>query len=719
VAYAPPSYGIGGAIVTSKLLEPDRDQIERFVDAVFRHRGDEGFVSFRSFSQDNKVFRIEGVPVKSGFKYLCDVAEDHARRCANAPAKVVFCPPLAIFKSKDHAAEKDLLAGLVLSVECDQHPQQARERLEAVLGPATAVVYSGGVWSAPDGSSQDKLHLHFRLAAPAQSADELAMLKYARDLAAQLVGGDPSNKTTVHPLRWPGSWHRKEQPIPCEIATLQADEEIDLATAVKALEAAIAGERSKANGGAYDNFAGSGNFTGDEQLGSTRDDQAAVLTRNVVTGKDLHESTMRLASRYIRLGMTPELALRQLQTLMLAGKPAAAADERWQARFDDLARLVHGGDKKFGEAGEQSAKSQNETLESARASSVAMKAVSWLWPNRFAIGKLGIAAGLPDEGKGQILCYIAARITSKTDKQWPCNEGVAPDGNVILLTAEDDPADTVVPRLAAAGADLDRVHIVKMVRDRSGGRRMFSLVSDLELLRRKALEIGNVVAVEIDPISAYFGRGKMDSFRVTDVRAVLGPLVDLAGELGVAIIAIMHFNKKVDITNALLRISDSLAFGAAARHVYGVVADTENDRKLFVRAKNNLAPAAKDKALAYHFAASQVGNDPDTGEAICAPYIIWEPDYVDVTATEAMQAASEAKSPTARDQAKKFLAELLANGPMVRTEIEDAADGNGIAERTLFRAKADLDIIAKRDGPDGEWTWQLPPSGHQRRWDDL
>jgi hypothetical protein len=125
------------------LFEPDRNQIEQFVDALFRHCGKEGFVSFRSFFDDeisSKPFRIEAVPVKAGFKYLIDVAEDHARRAANDPKRIVFCPPIAVFNNKDHAAEKDLLAGLALSVECDQHPKRARAKLERILGPATAVV---------------------------------------------------------------------------------------------------------------------------------------------------------------------------------------------------------------------------------------------------------------------------------------------------------------------------------------------------------------------------------------------------------------------------------------------------------------------------------------------------------------------------------------------------------------------------------------------------
>ena len=90
-----------------------------------------------------------------------------------------------------------------------------------------------------------------------------------------------------------------------------------------------------------------------------------------------------------------------------------------------------------------------------------MSAIQWLWENRFALGKLGILAGLPDEGKGQVLFDMAARITRGMD--WPCGEGTAPEGNVVLLTAEDDPKDTVVPRLMAAGADLERIEIVQMV----------------------------------------------------------------------------------------------------------------------------------------------------------------------------------------------------------------------------------------------------------------
>src|SRR5262249_24885019 len=123
---------------------------------------------------------------------------------------------------------------------------------------------------------------------------------------------------------------------------------------------------------------------------------------------------------------------------------------------------------------------------------------------------------------------------------------------------------------------------------------------------------------------------------------------------------------------------------------------------------------------AYNIGARIVGNDPDTDKEIWAPYIDWWTQHVDVTATEAMMAATENKTPAARDDAKKFLEDILRDGPVLKTEIEDAADGNGISIRTVERAKAELGIKAKRSGGiagKGAWTWELPPK-QQRRFGD-
>ena len=352
---------------------------------------------------------------------------------------------------------------------------------------------------------------------------------------------------------------------------------------------------------------------------------------------------------------------------------------------------------------------QFATLECVCAADEEIEDIDWIWPDRFALGKIGLLVGLPDEGKGLTLSDIMARITRGAP--WPCDEGQAPLGNVILLTAEDDRQDTINPRLKAAGADLRRVVIVKMMHE-AGKERMFSLITDLSVLRQKIVETGNVKMVLIDPISAYLGIGKVDSFRATDVRAVLGPLKELAADLHVSILGVLHFNKKVDITNVLLRVSDSLAYSAAARHVYGIVDDPDNHRKLFVKGKNNLARAAQ-KTLAFSFDEREVGTNKKTGRPIRAPFIVWHPDPVDITASEALQAAAESKSPGKRDSAKHFLATLVSTGPMGSKEVLEAAKANGISFRTLYRAKDELGVDIRKDGPPNEkgertWQWHLP-----------
>jgi hypothetical protein len=109
--------------MTTRGLEPDRDQIEIFVDAVLRYRGTKGFISLRSFVENDDEappYRKLPISLKGDFKFLVDCAVDDARRAAQAPQPVVFAPPLAVFNNKDHAREEDVLAGLVLSVECDR-----------------------------------------------------------------------------------------------------------------------------------------------------------------------------------------------------------------------------------------------------------------------------------------------------------------------------------------------------------------------------------------------------------------------------------------------------------------------------------------------------------------------------------------------------------------------------------------------------------------------
>src|SRR5262249_61903655 len=111
---------------------------------------------------------------------------------------------------------------------------------------------------------------------------------------------------------------------------------------------------------------------------------------------------------------------------------------------------------------------ESVALESVNAADVEIEDYDWVWPDRFALKKIGLIVGLPEEGKGLAVSDIVARITRGS--AWPCGEGQAPLGNAIILSAEDDIADTIVPRLIAADANIDRVKILQVVHAAKAGR---------------------------------------------------------------------------------------------------------------------------------------------------------------------------------------------------------------------------------------------------------
>jgi putative DNA primase/helicase len=346
-----------------------------------------------------------------------------------------------------------------------------------------------------------------------------------------------------------------------------------------------------------------------------------------------------------------------------------------------------------------------EEFETVRADEVKPEAIDWWWQHRFALGKLGILGGNPDRGKGLIICDIFSRLTR--GGPWPCDEGKAEIGDVLLLQQEDDLSDTIVPRLLAAGADLTRIHILKMINKTDGSsKRAFNVSTDLPMLKSVLERVLDPQLLVIDPLTAYIG--KLNAASGNDVRTALTPLVELLREFHVGGLGVMHFNKKVDVDNALARIADSLAFGAVARHCFVVTDDPENERRLLVKAKNNLAPDVK--ALSYTIqTVLAAAHDHRDGSAIPAPRIVWGHEHVEISATQAMRAEANGTPATnPRKEAKDFLIKILANGPMPQKEIEDLAAAELISIKTLKRAKAELGIISKKDGLTGGWIWSLP-----------
>lgn len=328
--------------------------------------------------------------------------------------------------------------------------------------------------------------------------------------------------------------------------------------------------------------------------------------------------------------------------------------------------------------------------------------VSWLWQPRIARGKVTLIAGDPGLGKSQLTAALAACVS--VGGKWPVDRASAPFGSVLILNAEDDAADTIRPRLDAAGADARRIHVLDAVRAFDGAgrevQRGIDLARDVEVLRAAAHRIGNVTLIVIDPISAYLGG--TDSHRNSDVRSVLAPLASLAAELGAAIVAVSHLNKAAG-TDALMRVTGSLAFVAAARAAFLVVKDSHDSaRRLFVAAKNNLGPDLGN-GLAFRVVPVTLDSGIQTSR------LEWETEPVAMTASEALAAAAgDPEERNALADAMDFLREELAGGPIPAKEIESAASSAGHSAATVRRARKALGVIADKDGYQGPWRWSLP-----------
>jgi hypothetical protein len=321
-------------------LEPNRRHLEVFIDAMFR-RATRGIVSVRAFRDNgsNEVFRFSSSPVNKR-DHLLNVAEDDARRAAQAPFPVVFCPPPCTFKNEHRAKEEDVAEGLVITAELDRQPGQAREKLIEILGVPTLEVKSGGRWKNDSGKIEDKLHLHWRLAQPAIGADNLAKLKRARSLVSRLVGGDTSCDPVCHPVRWPGSWHRKAEPRLCQIVVQNAEVELKLNTALEALIAAAtaAGISEKRK-------------TLNSQSPAEASSEWAQLFGRIIKGRDLHVATRDLAARLVMLTENDGAVTNIIRGVLEC--TGAEQDQRYSARYGKIPELVRSARQKFGETPEE------------------------------------------------------------------------------------------------------------------------------------------------------------------------------------------------------------------------------------------------------------------------------------------------------------------------------------------------------------------------------
>jgi len=320
------------------------------------------------------------------------------------------------------------------------------------------------------------------------------------------------------------------------------------------------------------------------------------------------------------------------------------------------------------------------------------KKVEWLpseWPQfKIPRGKITLFVGDPGNGKSFVVENIIAQLTKE-------------HGSRVIVLSEDDPSDTLKPRIEEMGGNSKLVEIIEGTRNRIGQNRGFVLKTDLAHFKQLVKE-QKPDLVLFDPLVSY--AGGVDTFKGNEVRAFLDPYVNLAAEHGFALVCVIHLNKAD--TKAIYKICDSTQFAAIAKSIYIVGPNphpNNPDDKVVCHLKTNVSK----KTPSYSFHIEELPEDPDLAK------LVWGQE-VDLSADDlvgSFAAKGKGDNVNKTEVAVSFLSGALRRGPQPTTELETLATEMDIKPGTLKRARKSLGATSKRIGgvgSEGAWVSYLP-----------
>jgi len=313
----------------------------------------------------------------------------------------------------------------------------------------------------------------------------------------------------------------------------------------------------------------------------------------------------------------------------------------------------------------------------------------WLWRPYIPLDCITILEGDPKTGKTWAALAITAAITRGYPLPGEDGKPVARmPGNVLYLTAEDSLSMTLRPRLEKGNADLSRVNVLEGKISADGKTVVPVTMQDLDILAQ-TLERYRPVLVVIDPMAAFLGPN-VNANRFEQVRPVLAGVTRLAEVYGCAVLLIRHLSKGPK-DRAIYKGQGSIDFTAAARSVLMVGKDPNiPGQRVMVHNLCNVAKEgpAQSFVITDEGALEWAGVTDITGDELVAPVMV------------------DVEERGSRAEAKEFLLKALANGRQLATDMEEARKAHDIADRTLKRARQDLNIQVYRDGK--AWYWELP-----------
>lgn len=321
------------------------------------------------------------------------------------------------------------------------------------------------------------------------------------------------------------------------------------------------------------------------------------------------------------------------------------------------------------------------------------ESIHWLEAGRIAMGKVNMIAGDPGLGKSFMTMELAARASR--------GEIGSSMARVVVMSAEDDPCDTIAPRLRNMAANLNNIHFIEGIRREPGGSiDLLTLDRDMERFEEMIEDLAPVSLIVIDPISAYMG--KADSNNNAEVRAVLARLSTLAARTGAAVVCVTHLNKDNGSgRKAVYRTMGSLAFTAAARTVQLVTkyepSDHEQDehakdKRIVSMVKNNLGRIQPARVFVVR-------------DGICT----WIDEEVDIDADHFANGRVTFDAPeTGTDKALEFLSRVLCVEPRPSSEIFERGAAQGLSKDMLKGAKKAMGAVSFKRGPIWYWSRDQP-----------
>jgi putative DNA primase/helicase len=339
-------------------------------------------------------------------------------------------------------------------------------------------------------------------------------------------------------------------------------------------------------------------------------------------------------------------------------------------------------------------------LQGYKASEIVPRPLEWIWQDKFPAGKVIILTGKPDCGKTTALMDFIGRIT--TGRDWPDgSKNTSEPQRVLLASSEDDPEDTLIPRLMAAGADLNLVDIIdgvsmeealkdqygKLVKMKKKERKAFLLTLHVKLIKVALKKHPDIRLIALDPMTAYLGA---DANRDKDIRPVMDALKDAVGGTQTSIIGIVHSNKRSDV-DAMQKVSGASTMAGAPRAVWGFGRDPE-DKTMCYMALVKANVAEKRTGMRYRLVKWQ--QDSPQG-LLTASSIQWEGE-LEEDANEMLNIERDKNkeggqgSSGRMEMTRAILRSTLAKGPVRSVEVYGITEKEGINGKMVLRALDDL-----------------------------